>query len=235
MTQFDGLRKFLDRGDDGIEEFRASAFNILTSPQVANAFDLNQEKPKLREQYGQHRWGQSCLLARRLAEAGAAVINIDATATNDTTKHFSWDDHAGAFHIDYAQRERLPQMDQALTALINDLYDRNLTDDVLVIACGEFGRTPMAQSNKGAAGRDHHMNSMSYFMCGGGIKGGVTYGETDDFGYKPTVKSSHLRDMHATMLHLLGVNHSKLTYRFQGLDNRLTGVEEAHIIKDILV
>ena len=117
VSQFDRFRVAFEREVEGIDEFRAAAFNILTSATVGQAFDLSQEDPKLRDQYGRHRWGQSCLLRARLAEAGTAVINVDATAPNDTTKHFSWDDHAGAFHLDYAQRERLPQMDQALSPL----------------------------------------------------------------------------------------------------------------------
>ena len=124
---------------EGVDAFRSHAFQLLTSRSVAEAFDLSREPAPLRERYGRHRWGQSCLLARRLAEAGAAVINIDATATCDTSKNFSWDDHAGAFHLDYAQRERLPQMDQALSALLDDLAQRSLSRRVLVLACGEFG------------------------------------------------------------------------------------------------
>ena len=222
LTQFDGLRKFLDRGDDGIEEFRASAFNILTSPQVANAFDLSQEKTKLREQYGQHRWGQSCLLARRLAEAGAAVINIDATAPNDTTKHFSWDDHAGAFHIDYAQRERLPQMDQALTALINDLYDRNLTDDVLVIACGEFGRTPRLThapknfSDQIGLGRDHWPHAFSALIAGGGLRMGQVVGQTNSKSEYPTHDPVTPQDLLATVYRHLGIDYRHEFTNFAG-------------------
>jgi hypothetical protein len=102
IAGFDSLRRDLDllQSMEGVDRFRQAAFRILTSTKVADAFDLSKEDPKLRDRYGRHRWGQSCLLARRLAEAGTAVINIDATRPNDTTKHFSWDDHAGAFHLD---------------------------------------------------------------------------------------------------------------------------------------
>lgn len=112
VTQFDRFREDIDQLHSlgGVDRFRSAAFTMLTSPNVVNAFDISQEPAEVRDRYGRHRWGQSCLLARRLAEAGSAVINIDATAPNDTTKHFSWDDHAGAFHLDYAQRERLPRM-----------------------------------------------------------------------------------------------------------------------------
>ena len=107
IQQFDRFRRAADATGtmEGIDHFRADAFQLLTSRTVSNAFDLGRESQATRDRYGRHRWGQSCLLARRLAEAGAAVINIDATCTCDTTKNFSWDDHAGAFHLDYAQRE----------------------------------------------------------------------------------------------------------------------------------
>ena len=128
IRQFDRFHKAADATGsmEGIDHFRADAFQLLTSRRVADAFDITRERTATRDRYGRHRWGQSCLLARRLAEAGAAVINIDATATCDTSKNFSWDDHAGAFHLDYAQRERLPQMDQALSSLLDDIQSRSL-------------------------------------------------------------------------------------------------------------
>ena len=186
VRQFDRFRRDVDLSHslESVDSFRAAAFQLLTSSAVSDAFDLRREDPKLRERYGQHRWGQSCLLARRLAEAGVAVINIDATAPNDTTKHFSWDDHAGAFHLDYAQRERLPQMDQALSALISDVCDRGLDKQVLVIACGEFGRTPKVTyaptnfSNQPGVGRDHWPQAFSALIAGGGLRMGQVVGAT---------------------------------------------------------
>lgn len=214
VGQFDKFSKCFDREADGIEQFRAAAFNILTSNAVARAFDLSREDAKLRERYGSHRWGQSCLLARRLAEAGAAVINIDATAPNDTTKHFSWDDHAGAFHLDYAQRERLPQMDQALTALIGDLHDRGLNEKVLVIACGEFGRTPRVThapvnfSGQPGVGRDHWPGAFSALVAGGGLRMGQVVGATNSKSEYPTHDPVTPQDLLATVY-----RHLRIDYR----------------------
>ena len=216
LNQFDSFQKALDTHADGIDRFRATAFSILTSSRVANAFDLSKEKPELRDRYGRHRWGQSCLLARRLAEAGAAVINVDATAPNDTTKHFSWDDHAGAFHLDYAQRERLPQMDQALTALITDLDDRGLSENVLVVACGEFGRTPRVThaatnfSNQIGLGRDHWPNAFSALIAGGGLRMGQVVGETNSRAEYPIQAPVTPQDLLATIY-----RHLKIDYRHE--------------------
>ena len=172
---------------------------------------------------GDGSFASNCLLARKMAEKGVRFIQL---------YHRGWDHHNGI-------RKYMPicskAVDQGTAALIKDLKDRDMLKDTLIVFAGEFGRTPMAQSSKGNAGRDHHMNSMSFFMAGGGVKGGVSVGETDERGYKPVEKPKHIRDMHATILHQLGINHSKLTVRFQGLDNRLSGVEEAHPIKEILV
>ena len=220
LKQFDGFRREFDESTDGIDKFRTAAFDILTSRVVADAFDLGREDQKLRDLYGRHRWGQSCLLARRLAEAGAAVVNIDATAPNDTTKHFSWDDHAGAFHLDYAQRERLPQMDQALTALINDLHDRSLDKDVLVIACGEFGRTPRVThspknfSDQIGLGRDHWPNAFSALIAGGGLRMGQVVGETNSKSEYPQRDPVTPQDLLATVYRHLGIDsdHSYLNF-----------------------
>jgi uncharacterized protein (DUF1501 family) len=205
-----------------VDEFRSAAFQLLTSRAVANAFDLRAEDPRLRDRYGRHRWGQSCLLARRLAEAGAAVINIDATAPNDTTKHFSWDDHAGAFHLDYAQRERLPQMDQALTALVQDLYDRGLNRQVLIIACGEFGRTPKVTfapknfSDQLGVGRDHWPQAFSAFIAGGDLRMGQVVGATTARSEYPTQNPVTPQDLLATAYRHLGIDTQRTLVDFAG-------------------
>jgi len=224
VRQFDQFRRDTDLGGSlaGMDEFQASAFNILTSVKVADAFDLSKEPPQLRDRYGRHRWGQSCLLARRLAEAGSAVINVDATAPNNTTKHFSWDDHAGAFHLDYAQRERLPQMDQALTALIDDLHSRGLDRDVLVIACGEFGRTPRVThaaknfSDQIGLGRDHWPHAFSALIAGGGLKMGQVVGQTNSKSEYPQHNPVTPQDLLATVYRHLGVNPAKSFVDFAG-------------------
>lgn len=222
LTQFDNFRRSRDQQMQGIDEFHAAAFNILTSRSVANAFDISREDPKLRDRYGRHRWGQSCLLARRLAEAGTAVINVDATAPNNTTKHFSWDDHAGAFHLDYAQRERLPQLDQALTALITDLHQRGLSENVMVIACGEFGRTPRVThspknfSDQIGLGRDHWPNAFSALISGGGLRMGQVVGQTNSKSEYPAHAPVTPQDLLATVYRHLGVDFHHEFTNFSG-------------------
>ncbi|MGE4002370.1 MAG: DUF1501 domain-containing protein, partial [Planctomycetaceae bacterium] len=224
VAQFDRFRRDLDQSGSliALDEFRASAFQILTSRKVADAFDLSQEAPEKRDRYGRHRWGQSCLLARRLAEAGVSVINIDATAPNDTTKHFSWDDHAGAFHLDYAQRERLPQMDQGLTALITDLYERGLNERVLVIAMGEFGRTPRVThaptnfSNQIGLGRDHWPQAFSALVSGGGLRMGQIVGETNSKSEFPLHDPVTPQDLLATVYRHLRINPAQELTDFAG-------------------
>jgi uncharacterized protein (DUF1501 family) len=125
--------------------------------------------------------------------------------------------------------------DRPTWALLTDLKQRGLLDDTLVIWGGEFGRTPMFQGKGKNPGRDHHIKGFSMWLAGGGVKGGITYGATDDLGYNAVVDPVHVRDLHATMLHLLGIDHTKLSYRYQGLDFRLTGVEPARILTRVLL
>jgi hypothetical protein len=217
VTQFDSFRKDIDQlhSLNGVDRFRSAAFTMLTSEKVVNAFDIAQEPADVRDRYGRHRWGQSCLLARRLAEAGTAVINIDATAPNDTTKNFSWDDHAGAFHLDHAQRERLPQMDQALCGLIDDLYERGLDRKVLLIACGEFGRTPRVThaeknfSDQIGLGRDHWPHAFSALISGGGLRMGQVVGETNARGEYPIRDRVTPQDLLATVYAHLGIDYTQ--------------------------
>jgi hypothetical protein len=216
LQQFDQFRRLRDEDSQGTDQFRDAAYSILTSHRVANAFDLSGEEDQQRARYGRHRWGQSCLLARRLAEAGVAVINVDATAPNNTTKHFSWDDHAGAFHLDYAQRERLPQMDQALTALILDLNERGLDQNVMVVACGEFGRTPRVTnapvnfSNQIGLGRDHWPNAFSALIAGGGLRMGQVVGQTNSKAEYPVQDPVTPQDLLATIY-----RHLQIDYRYE--------------------
>lgn len=222
LNQFDQFRRVHEADRAGMDEFQDAAFTILTSPAVASAFELSDETPETRDRYGRHRWGQSCLLARRLAEAGVAVINVDATAPNNTTKHFSWDDHAGAFHLDYAQRERLPQMDQALTALILDLHDRGLDQDVMVIACGEFGRTPRVThaptnfSNQIGLGRDHWPNAFSALIAGGGLRMGQVVGQTNSKAEYPMHDPVTPQDLLATVYRHLQIDYRQEFRNFAG-------------------
>ena len=222
VGQFDQFRRDLEPSLDGIDKFRSAAFNMLTSQHVADAFDISREDPKLRDRYGRHRWGQSCLLARRLVEAGSAVVTVDATAPNDTTQHFSWDDHASAFHLDYAQRERLPQMDQALSALIDDLHARSLNQRVVVIACGEFGRTPRVThapenfSKQIGMGRDHWPGAFTALVAGGGLRMGEVVGATTSKAEYPIADPVTPQDLMATIYRHLGVDARRTFINFAG-------------------
>jgi uncharacterized protein (DUF1501 family) len=159
-------------------------------------------------------------LARRLAERGVRFIQL---------YHRAWDHH-GSIARDMPVSAR--DVDQACAALVKDLKQRGLLDSTLIIWGGEFGRTPMGQGS----GRDHHINAFSVWLAGGGIKGGMAFGNTDELGYRylEDGQEVHVRDLHATMLHLCGLDHARLSYKFQGLDVRLTGVEPARVVKEIL-
>ena len=171
---------------------------------------------------GDGSFAANCLLARRLAERGSRFIQL---------YHRDWDHHS-------LLREELPlrarEVDRACMALLTDLKRRGLFEDTLVVWSGEFGRTPMKQGDKGPVGRDHHNKAMSLWLAGAGVRGGLTYGATDELGYAAVDKVCTVHDLHATMLHQLGVDHDAFRFKFQGLDAKLTGVEPCKVIKDIL-
>lgn len=201
------------------------AFRMQAS--VPELVDLKGESKETLEMYGatpgDGSFASNCLLARRLAERGVRFIQL---------YHRGWDHHGGVKN-GVATTAKL--VDQASWALVNDLKQRGMLEDTLVIWGGEFGRTPMSQGGGKNPGRDHHIKGFSLWMAGGGIKGGVTHGATDDFGYNAVQDVVTVHDLHATMLHLLGINHEKFSYKFQGLDMRLTGVEGGvKVIKNIL-
>ncbi len=144
-----------------------------------------------------------------------------------------------AFQLAYRMQVTVPELldfasDRPTAALIADLKQRGLLDDTLVVWGGEFGRTAYTQSTQGPNGRDHHPRCFTMALAGGGIRGGITHGATDDFGYNVASDPVHVRDLHATMLHCLGIDHARFTVRFQGLDDRLTGVESARVVSEIL-
>ncbi len=186
------------------------AFKMQTS--VPGLMDLSQEPKRVLEMYGTNgtdgSFAANCPLARRMAERGVRFIQL---------YHRDWDMH-GALKRDMPVVAK--EVDQACAALIKDLKQRGMLDDTLVLWGGEFGRTPMAQGD----GRDHHIMGFSMWLAGGGIKPGITYGQTDELGYEAVKDVVHVHDLHATVLHLLGVDHERLTYRFQGRDFRLTDV-----------
>ena len=191
--------------------------------------DLSKEPESVWTAYGEDArtpgsFAQSCLMARRLAERGVRFVQV---------YHRGWDVHGDLPEILASQRA---EIDQSLYALIQDLKQRGMLDDTLVILAGEFGRTIYCQGKLTQTnyGRDHHPRCFSLWMAGGGVKGGVVHGETDDFSYNITRDPVHVRDFQATILHLFGIDHERFTYPYQGLDVRLTGVEKAEVVKAIL-
>lgn len=204
-----------------IEQYEM-AFRMQTS--VPDLVDLSQESAATLDLYGKGEFADQCLKARRLVERGVRFVELF---------NGDWDTHGN-------QRGRLAtnckDVDQPIAALITDLKQRGLLDQTLVVWGAEFGRTPMLQGDESPAkcGRDHQKDAFTVWMAGGGIKGGMTYGSTNDLGNEVAEDPVEVRDLHATMMHLLGVDHEKLTYRFQGLEQRLTGVEEARVIREIL-
>ncbi|MHC5028158.1 MAG: DUF1501 domain-containing protein [Planctomycetota bacterium] len=200
------------------------AFRMQTS--IPELMDVSDEPQEVLDMYGavpgDGSFASNCLLARRLAERGVRFIHL---------YHRGWDHHGGIKqYMDVCCR----LCDQPTAALITDLKRRGMLDDTLVIWGGEFGRTPMSQGGGGDPGRDHHIKGFSMFMAGGGVKGGITHGATDDLGYSAVHNVVHVRDLHATMLHLLGIDHERLTVRFQGLDMKLTSVEQARVVSELL-
>jgi hypothetical protein len=196
------------------------AFKMQTS--VPELMDMSKEPPGILEMYGAKpgdgSFASNCLLARRLAERGVRFIQL---------YHRDWDHH-GAVKNNVAIKAQ--ETDQATAALIQDLKQRSMLQDTLVVWGGEFGRTPMSQ---GGDGRDHHIKGFSFMLAGGGIKGGLAYGATDELGYAAVENPVSVHDFHATLLHLLGIDHLRLTVKFQGLDARLTGVS-GEVVKKIL-
>ena len=167
---------------------------------------------------GDGSFASNCLLARRLAERGVRFIQL---------YHRDWDHHG---NIKNDVKLKAEEVDRATAALIQDLKQRDMLKDTLILWGGEFGRTPMSQ---GGDGRDHHIKGFSMFLAGGGIQGGMSYGATDELGYHAAENPVHVNDLHATLLRLLGIDHLKLTHRFQGRDFRLTDVA-GEVVKGIL-
>ncbi len=208
-------------------EARIAAYEMAFRMQasVPELTDVSKEPQHILEMYGAKpgdgSYASNCLLARRLAEKGVRFIQL---------YHRGWDHHGGL--VNY-MNICCGLTDKPTWALLTDLRQRGMLDETLIVWGGEFGRTPMFQG-KGGAGRDHHMKGFSMWLAGGGIVGGTTYGATDELGYNSVKDIVHVRDLHATMLHLLGIDHERFSVKFQGLDMRLTGVEPARVVKDIL-
>ncbi len=211
-----------ERGGDDQLESRIASLEIAFRMQfeAQEAFDVSKETAETRNLYGDGQFANACLMARRLAERGVRITQI----------YFGngqpWDDHADILN----HRNHAKQTDQAIAALLTDLKRTGLLDETLVLWGGEFGRTPTSEGQKG---RDHNAKGFSMWLAGGGIKGGLAYGSTDEFGYAAAEKPVHVHDLHATILHCLGIDHEKLTFRYSGRDFRLTDVSGV-VVKDIL-
>lgn len=205
---------------------RTRAFEMAFRMQAAapDLMDISTETADTLALYGaepgKSSFANNCLLARRLVERGVRFVQLF---------HEAWDQHG---NLVKDLKQNCLDTDKACTALLKDLKQRGLLDQTLVIWGGEFGRTPMVQG--GNDGRDHHPNAFTMWLAGGGVKGGVTLGATDDLGFNVVQDRVHVRDLHATLLHLLGLDHQRLTFKFGGLDARLTGVEPARVVREIV-
>jgi hypothetical protein len=221
------------------------AFRLqATAPE---ALDLSREDPRTLEAYGifepKPGWhalaqgpapfGRQCLIARRLVERGVRFVQVYSGGGGAGGQN-TWDGHHG---IEENLRIHCPEVDRPIAALLADLEQRGLLEETLVVWGGEFGRMPVSETfNTGGkpGGRDHNPKGFTYWLAGAGVRGGISHGETDELGEAAVVDRHHLRDLHATILHLMGIDHRKLTYFFGGLDNKLTGVAEAEVIRGII-
>ncbi len=209
------------------------AFRMQTA--VPEAMDISGEPAHILDMYGvepgKESFANNCLLARRLAQQGVRYIQLF---------DWGWDSHGAAKDeaLNEGFKNKCQQIDKPIAALLKDLKQQGLLEDTLVVWSGEFGRTPMRENRGGAemrfVGRDHNPGAFTLWMAGGGVKPGFTYGETDPVGYTAAEGAVHLRDFHATVLALLGFNHEKLSIPFQGLNQKLTGVKPARIVKEVL-
>ena len=202
---------------------------------VPDAMDISKEPEHVQELYGaapgKESFANNCLLARRLVERGVRFVQL---------YDWGWDSHGASASeaLNDGFKKKCQQVDQPMAALLADLKERGLLEDTLVIWSGEFGRTPMRENRGGRemklVGRDHNPGAFTAWMAGGGIRPGVSYGETDEVGYGAALNPVPLEHFHATALHLLGFDHKKLSYPFQGLNQRLTGVKSASVIRDLI-
>jgi len=216
-------------GKDQALEGRLSSFELAfrmqsTMPEVQ---DLSEETGATQKQYGiddpvTQDFGRQCLLARRFLERGVRFVQV-----THSDSEVQWDQHGNLYQ---GHTKNASEVDKPIAGFLQDLKDRDLLKDTLVVWGGEFGRTPTAQ---GTNGRDHNPHGFTMWMAGGGVKGGYAYGATDEYGYYAAENKMHVHDLHATIMHLLGLDHERLTYRYAGRDFRLTDVA-GHVAKDIM-
>jgi hypothetical protein len=216
------------RADDARLEARVQSFELAYRMQVeaADAFDVTKEPEAVRDMYGSTVHGRQTLIARRLLEKGVRYVQLWHGASQP------WDNHD---ELEKNHRKLSADIDKPIAGLIKDLKARGMLDSTLIIIGGEFGRTPVAELVKGkeGTGRDHNPYGFSVVLAGGGVKGGTAYGATDEFGFAAIENKVHVHDLHATILHLLGFDHERFTYRYAGRDFRLTDVQ-GHVVRDIL-
>ncbi|MBC8114304.1 MAG: DUF1501 domain-containing protein, partial [Candidatus Saccharimonas sp.] len=223
IEQFDRFRATQDTSGqyETTDRFRELAFEVLTSPKAAEAFDLSRENDSLRDRYGRHLWGQGCLLARRLAEAGTAVISLSINTPQSGEEFTNWDDHiqnAGRpGHFAKFMKVRLPYLDQSLSALIEDIHQRQLERRILVVVMGEFGRTPRLSHNSFGTGRDHWPQAYTALVSGGGLRMGQVVGATNSKSEYPTERPCSPQDLLATIYRHLGIDPS---FSFTDLQGR---------------
>ena len=211
------------RPDDSALDARIAAMETAYKMQFqgSEAFDLARESKSTREDYGTGNFANGCLLARRLVERGVRFVQVYYGDGQP------WDTHS---NHNESVKKLCKEIDQPIAALLGDLKQRGLLEDTLVVWGGEFGRTPTSENGNG---RDHNHHGFTMWLAGGGVKGGMTYGETDEFGFKAATNKVHVHDLHATILHLLGLDHERLTFRHAGRDFRLTDVY-GNVVRDIL-
>jgi hypothetical protein len=212
---------------DGQIKAMETAFQMQR--QAMRTFDIDREPDHVRQMYGDSIFARSCLLARRLVEDGVRFVTVYYTSNDNQP----WDTHS---NHDDRHRKLCSDSDQATAALITDLKARGLLDETLVVWSGEFGRTPYSEireNSKDKPGRDHHHTAFSTLLAGGGVRGGTVYGASDELGMIAVQNPVHVHDLHATILHLLGLDHERLTYRYAGRDFRLTDVR-GRVVREIM-
>ena len=218
------------QNDPALEtQIKAMELAFEMQREASEVFDISREPEHIQKAYGDTVFSKGCLLARRLVESGVRFVQMHYVTSSSKQP---WDTHSDNNN---RHRQLCADSDKATAALITDLKQRGLLEDTLIIWGGEFGRTPYAQPNKDKKkiGRDHHHTGFSMFLAGGGTKGGTMYGATDEFGMNAVENRIHVHDLHATILHLLGLDHERLTYRYSGRDFRLTDVH-GRVVNDII-
>jgi len=211
LNRLDSIRRDVDTSGalDAMDAFNRRAVEILTTDKTRRAFDLSLEDPRTRDRYGSDAFGREALLARRLVEAGVGFVSVRVPGSGPNSKAHDWDDHAVNWDMLTAMNARLPLYDHVVSTLIDDLYDRGLDEDVMLIVTGEFGRTPRLEQRDGRIGRDHYPGAMSILVAGGGVPTGTVVGSTNQYGEHPVERPLDPHDVLATIYKHLGIDHTR--------------------------